>query len=68
MKTGLIDSWTNNPLDVGPLYPFVGWEMALFVVCLILWIVYTIWQIRFERNHFEREDQEICRGGLGQKA
>lgn len=53
MKTGLIDSWTNNPLDVGPLYPFVGWEMALFVVCLILWIVYTIWQIRFERNHFE---------------
>ena len=65
MKTGLINSWTNNVADLGPLYPFVGWEMALFIGCLILWIVYTFWQLRFEQKHFEREEREILQQGPG---
>ncbi len=55
MRTGLIDTWVGNPADVGPMYPFVGYEVPLFVVCLGLWIAYTFWQIRHERANYRDE-------------
>ncbi len=55
MQTGLIENWTGNPLDIGPMYPFVGMEMALFVVCAALAIVYTVWQLKFESRTYDEE-------------
>ncbi len=55
MQTGLIENWTGNPLDIGPMYPFVGMEMALFVVCAALVIVYTVWQLKFEARTYDEE-------------
>jgi hypothetical protein len=26
MTTGNFADWSGNMLDIGPLYPFVGWE------------------------------------------
>ena len=26
MNTGEIANWDGNMLDIGPIYPFVGWE------------------------------------------
>jgi len=59
MKTGLIETWAVNPADVGPMYPFVDHEVILFLVCFVFWAAYTIWQLRFEWQHFAREDREL---------
>ena len=67
MSTGLIESWTGNPLEVGPLYPFVGYEVHLFVVCFILWVVYTIWQMRFEAENYSDEVTELRAGDRQQR-
>ena len=32
MSTGNVESWSGNMAEIGPLYPFVGAEFALFVV------------------------------------
>lgn len=59
MRTGQIDTWTGNPADVGPMYPFVGYEVPLFVVCVVLWLAYTVWQMRHE-NAVYREELDQC--------
>ena len=55
MRTGQIDTWTGNPADVGPMYPFVGYEVPLFVVCVALWLAYTVWQMKHENAVYQDE-------------
>lgn len=45
MKTGLIENWVGKISDIGPMYPFVGSEKLLVLVCVGLWIVWHIIQI-----------------------
>ena len=52
MATGQIESWGGAITDIGPLYPFVGTEMALWIIGLALWIVWHVWQGRFEGRTF----------------
>ncbi len=60
MQTGLIENWLGNPLEIGPMYPFVGLEMALFVVSFALAILYTIWQLRFEARTYAKEARALA--------
>ncbi len=60
MRTGLIETWAGNPADVGPMYPFVGSEVPLFVVCIVLWIAYTIWQIKHENATYAAELDQLA--------
>ena len=60
MRTGLIETWAGNPADVGPMYPFVGYEVPLFVVCVVLWIAYTVWQIRHENATYVDELDQLA--------
>ena len=41
------------------MYPFVGLEVPLFLVCFILWILYTIWQMKYESTHYAMEEEEL---------
>ena len=60
MQTGLVESWNGNPAELGPLYPFVGAEMILFIVCFALWVTYTIWQMKFEAARYDEEAQVLA--------
>lgn len=60
MQTGLIENWTGNPLAIGPMYPFVGMEILLYVVCFAVSIVYTVWQLKFEADTYRREAQALA--------
>ena len=62
MRTGLIDSWASNPSDVGPMYPFVGFEIPLLVICITLWIGYTVWQMKFEASTYSDECDVLNEG------
>ena len=52
MATGQIESWGGAMTDIGPLYPFVGTEMGLWIIGSALWIVWHVWQGRFESGTY----------------
>ena len=62
MNTSLVESWSGNPADMGPLYPFVGFEVPFFLVCVLFWVGYTVWQMKFERRTYEIEEQDLAQG------
>lgn len=59
MTTGNIASWGGNISEIGPLYPFVGSEVLLFLVGMALWIIWHVLQVRTERSSYEDEIQRF---------
>jgi hypothetical protein len=68
MSTGNVESWDGNVLDIGPIYPFVGWEGFMVLLCLFFWVGWHIWQIKMENNRLEREDNALRQSGNLQRA
>ena len=53
MSTG-IESWSVEGLsEITALYPFVGSEVLLTIVGVIVWIGWQIWQIKSENNTYD---------------
>ena len=67
VNTGLIESWSSNPTEIGPMYPFVGFEVVWFVISLILWVAYTLWQMKFERDTYAAEVDELANRERGSR-
>ena len=53
-----VDSWAVDLANVGPIYPWVGFEGIMFIVSLALWIGWHIWQVKFETNTYNDEIQK----------
>jgi len=58
-STGLIESWRGTPGDWGPLYPFVGHEMEMLLVCAAVCLVFVIWKFRDEQQRYRCEVNEL---------
>ena len=63
MNTGPIESWSQNPADTGAMYPFVGWEVSLFVVCVAAWLIWTVWQIASEHREYAEQAKKLQQSG-----
>lgn len=55
MTTGSFENWAGSIADLGPVYPFVGWETALWILGLVLWIVWHVIQARRENRRYQEE-------------
>ena len=62
MNTGRIENWDGTITDIGPIYPFVGSEMLMVILCLIFWIGWHVLQIRMENRTLEEEAQRLRQG------
>ena len=62
MTNGTFTDWNGNIQDIGPIYPFVGWEvlMVILIVAFLVW--WHVMQIRME-NAADREAAEELRNG-----
>lgn len=58
MSTTPIESWAVDLADVTNIYPMVGSEVILTVICVALWIVWHIWQVRFENETYRKEREQ----------
>ena len=59
MSTG-IESWGVESLSkIDALYPFVGSEVLMTIVCIVVWIGWQIWQIKFENNSYEEQTSQL---------
>ena len=68
MSTANFDNWDGTVTDLGPIYPFVGWEGFMTVLCIIFWVGWHIWQIKMESKRLETEAQRLRQSGNLQKA
>jgi hypothetical protein len=55
MATGNITDWNGNMFDIGPLYPFVGWEVLMVILFVIFWIGWHIIQTRQESEEIAQD-------------
>jgi hypothetical protein len=62
MTNTTFNDWNGNILDIGPIYPFVGWEVLMVIVLIVFWIWWHFMQIRME-NDADREAAEELRNG-----
>lgn len=68
MSTGNFDNWDGNIMDLGPLYPFVGWEGVMVVIGIVFWIGWHVWQIKMENKQLEDEARRLRQSGNLQQA
>ena len=58
-STGFVESWNVNPIDVGPIYPFVGWETLMFAACVAFCIGFIVWKISTETANYAAKAQQL---------
>jgi hypothetical protein len=56
MSTIGYSNWAIDLKDVGPVYPFQGWEWAMFVALLVFWLIWHVVQI-WQENREYKEDR-----------
>ena len=57
--TSTIESWAGNPLELGPMYPWLGSEVVLFLVSLALWLCWMVWHIKTEGDAYSEEAKRL---------
>ena len=55
MSTTGIDSWAVDLAEVTVIYPFQGWEVAMAIVAIALWLIWHVWQVGFEKREYQAE-------------
>jgi hypothetical protein len=68
MTTGNFANWDGNLLDIGPIYPFVGWEGVMTVIAVIFWIGWHYLQFRAENRQLDEEAAALRQGDSLRKA
>ena len=59
-STGPIETWNVNPSDVGPIYPFAGSEMVMFLICVACCAGFMLWKFVTETRDYERKSAELA--------
>ena len=59
IHTGKVETWSANPLDLGPLYPFVGWEMAMAGICLVVFAAFIVWKFNSENQNYASQAKRL---------
>jgi len=68
MSTGNFANWDGNVMDIGPIYPFVGWEGLMVVLAVIFWVGWHVMQIKMENRQVDEETTALSKQGNLQKA
>lgn len=62
MSTGIFSDWGGAMMDLGPLYPLVGWETVMVILLAVLWVGWHVVQIRGENRQWEEETRRLREG------
>jgi hypothetical protein len=68
MSTGNFENWDGNVMDIGPLYPFVGYEGLMVVILVVAWAAWHIAQMVGENRELEDRVRQLRQGNELQKA
>ena len=60
-------NWDGNIADIGPIYPWVGSEVAMVIVAFVFWIGWHVVQLRRESRRFADQARALRQSGDLQK-
>ena len=66
--TGNFGNWDGDVTLIGPIYPFVGWELLMVVVLVVLWVGWHVMQIRKESEDYANRTGPLRQGDALNKA
>jgi hypothetical protein len=49
------NTWAVDLANVGEIYPWAGYTVAMVIVCTIAWLLWHIVQIREEENDYAED-------------
>jgi hypothetical protein len=55
----MVESWAVDLANIGPIYPMVGSEVVLWIIGMALWILWHVWQGRFESKTYAEERRNL---------
>lgn len=58
MSTG-VETWNQNLLDIGAMYPFPGTEVLWVVIGLVTWILWHVIQYKSENRVYSEEEKSF---------
>ena len=59
LSTGNVETWQGNPLELGPLYPFVGAEAIMFVASLTVFVAFLVWKFKWEQAKYDQQVKDL---------
>ena len=58
----IAETWQTAPLELGPLYPLVGWEVPMTVLCGLILIGFLTWKIKSEIKKYDHQSSQLTAG------
>jgi hypothetical protein len=58
MTTANLD-WTGAIMEIGPIYPFLGTEVLLWILGMACWIGWHIWNVGTESREWDQAMQRF---------
>lgn len=55
----VVESWTENPAELGPIYPWVGSEGYMFAACVLFCLWFMVVKFRRENAKYNKKVQEL---------
>ncbi len=68
MSTGNFENWDGDLLQIGPIYPFVGSEGLMVILCVVFWVGWHYLQFRMENRQYEDRVRDLRQGENLEKA
>jgi len=59
MSTTPVESWAVDLTTLGPVYPFVGSEMIMVIILVVVWIGWHICQLAKESRTLAEEQRAL---------
>ena len=59
ISTGPIENWNDNPIEVGLIYPFAGWEPLMFAVCAAFFAMFMVWKFLTENAKYAQATKRL---------
>ena len=61
--TGLVDNWRFDPSVMGPIYPFVGWELLMLASCAAFFVWFMVWKFCTENAKYAAAARQLRDSG-----
>ena len=54
-----IENWQANPIEIGPIYPWVGQEVWMVIAATLFCLFFLAWKLKSESRHYDEMTKQL---------
>ena len=54
-----IENWQVNPIEIGPIYPWVGLEVWMVIAATLFCVFFLAWKLKSENRHYDEMTKQL---------